>query len=325
MRPSVVWVFALTLSAGLAVETANATDEAAIKLVTGQLLKAYHDEDAKEFAQLFTAEGEYVDLKGSVFHGRSAIETEFAAFFRDMPDATMQLDFTAVRSIAPGIVVAECVTKFKKTAESAPISGRCQLICTREAHLWRIASLREIDVSNDAVSHHAKVSQLEWLVGEWLGEGAHFQVHFSCRWDESKNYLLRDFKVESGGPRPLTGTQRIGYDPLTRQLKIWAFDSAGGYSEGTIEQSGDLWLVRTSGVTPDGRAASSTNSLERLDDHRISSSIVDRMIGGERKGEAESLTLIRKPNRTLNRASAVDVSAKPQDSDTVPGATTNRK
>src|SRR5438270_9840159 len=33
-----------------------------------------------------------------------------------------------------------------------------------------------------------------------------------------------------------TGTQRIGYDPLTGHLKAWIFDSAGGYADGRSEE-----------------------------------------------------------------------------------------
>ena len=51
----------------------------------------------------------------------------------------------------------------------------------------------------------------------------------------------------------LSGTQRIGWDPLKRQFKTWIFDSEGGHGEGYYTRNGDQWVVKTEGVRP-GRA-----------------------------------------------------------------------
>ena len=64
-------------------------------------------------------------------------------------------------------------------------------------------------------SHHDQVAQLDWLVGEWIDEGPQSHVHFSCRWDESGNFPICDFSVRIAGRKAWSGTQRIGYDPLS--------------------------------------------------------------------------------------------------------------
>ena len=38
--------------------------------------------------------------------------------------------------------------------------------------------------------------------------------------------------MKTGGMPVLSGTQRIGWDPLNRQFKTWIFDSEGGHAEG---------------------------------------------------------------------------------------------
>ena len=53
--------------------------------------------------------------------------------------------------------------------------------------------------------------------------------------DDSKNYLVRTFEVEIGGEKGSSGTQFIGFDPRSGQVRSWVFDSEGGFSEGALD------------------------------------------------------------------------------------------
>ena len=214
----------------------------------------------------------------------------------------MEIEIVSARAIARNLIASECTTRFRSSEDATVIPGKCRLVCAREGDLWLVASLHESDDASEASSHHAQVSQLEWLVGDWIGEGRNSHVHFSCRWDESGNYLLRDFTVEVAEAKPLSGTQRIGYDPITQRLKIWVFDSAGGFSEGYFNRDGDTWVLRTSGVTFDGHVASTTNVYTQVDKFRMTSETTDRFVSGERIPDAEKLTIVRKPFRSLDSA-----------------------
>ena len=276
--------------------------EAVVRHAADSLLAAHKRSDAKAFAASFTPDGEYIDAHGAVFHGRKAIADEFAAFFHDTPGSTMEIEIVSTRAIARNLITSDCTTRFRSTEEATVIPGRCRLVCAREGDVWLIASLHESDVADEASSHHAQVSQLEWMVGDWIGEGRSSHVHFNCRWDESGHYLLRDFSIDVAGSKPLSGTQRIGYDPITQRLKIWVFDSAGGFSEGYFNRDGESWVLRTSGVTSDGRVASTTNIYTQVDKFRMTSETTDRFVSGERIPDAEKLTIVRKPPRTLESA-----------------------
>ena len=61
----------------------------------------------------------------------------------------------------------------------------------------------------------------------------------------------------------MRGTQRVGADPLQRQLKSWSFDSDGGHTEAVWTKDGDSWVEQASGVLPDGRTATSTVVITR--------------------------------------------------------------
>ena len=269
-------------------------DDAAVRKLGDAIVQAYQTHNAKSFAAVFTSDGEYVDFKEVLFHGREEIEKEFAGFFKANPESTIQVAFDAIRPIAPGVVKVQGVIRFQRTPADPPAAGRCNLVCTKDAHNWQVASLREIEGSGEVLSHHDHVSQLEWLIGDWLHEGPRSDVHFSCKWDRSGNFLLREFSVNAAGRKSIHGTQRIGFDPLSGHLKTWIFDSEGGYSDGYFRHKGDQWVLHTTGVTSDGQLASGTDVFT-VDQHRIIWDSVDRIIDGQRIPDTGRITIVRKP------------------------------
>ena len=83
--------------------------------------------------------------------------------------------------------------------------------------------------------HQERLKELEWLVGDWIDESSESVIHGTCRWSADKNFLLRDFTIQSEGKPVMTVTQRIGWDPLSKQIKSWVFDSEGGYGDDRLE------------------------------------------------------------------------------------------
>jgi uncharacterized protein (TIGR02246 family) len=270
-------------------------DEAAIDQVSQTLVAAYNQRDAKAFAAAFTTDGEYIDEAGAVFHGRPAIEEEFTRFLEANPTTSIQVKLESTRAVAPGVMAADGSTHFIRAKDQPPVAGHCSLMCTKDGTRWLVASLRETQATGEHASHHAQLQQLEWLVGEWIDEGSQSRVHFSCRWDDGGNFLLRDFEVHMAGRKAITGTQRIGYDPLNGHFKSWVFDSAGGYAEGYWERDGDSWVVNSSGVTSEGRLASGSSIFTRVDQNRISFHSVDRIVGGQRLPDVMEVLIVRKP------------------------------
>jgi uncharacterized protein (TIGR02246 family) len=288
-------------------EKRDASHVAGLKSILRSLSTSFHQGQANDFANLFTDEGEFIDAKGVVFHGRKSIETEFAAVFKEYPKAKISFEIRSIRMIAPNVISAFCLTHFRKAVDAAPMPASCRIILSRDGEHWKIASMHESDELGEMThqtSHHAQLSQLEWLIGDWVGEGHRSQVHFSCRWDEDGNYLIRDFEIRQTGSNEIKGTQRIGYDPTTEHLRVWTFDSAGGFSEGYFHRDGDSWIVRSSGTTAAGHVASSTTSLTLTDKHRITSETIDRFVNGEKISSTDKVTLVRKAERQVDAATA---------------------
>ena len=98
----------------------------------------------------------------------------------------------------------------------------------------------------------------------------------------------------------MKGDLRIGWDPLTRQIKSWVFDTEGGYAEGLWTRIGDRWVVKMTGVRPDGSTASATFTYAplRRDEYQYTSS--DRIIGGQQEPD-QTVRIVRKPPQPKNQ------------------------
>jgi hypothetical protein len=104
----------------------------------------------------------------------------------------------------------------------------------------------------------------------------------------------------------MSGSQRIGWDPRLKQVRSWVFDSDGGFSEGFWSRDGERWVIKTTGVLKDGRAASATNILTRVNKDTIKWTSVDRTFGADVLPDGEEINLVREPpkprsDRTRNQ------------------------
>ena len=137
--------------------------------------------------------------------------------------------------------------------------------------------------------------ELDWLVGEWVDESDEAVVHTTCQWSDNQAFLLRSFRLRVRGKDEMSGTQRIGWDPRLKQIRSWVFDSDGGFSEGLWTRDGERWVIKTAGVLKDGRSASATNILTRINRDHARWASVDRTLGGEVLADAEEIALVRTP------------------------------
>jgi hypothetical protein len=104
---------------------------------------------------------------------------------------------------------------------------------------------------------------LEWLLGEWVDDGGSTVVHTVCRWSDDGNFLLQEMNLQVAGRDAMQVTQRIGWDPLSKRIRSWVFDTEGGFGEGVWARLGDSWVIKSTGVKPDGEAASATRCFPR--------------------------------------------------------------
>jgi uncharacterized protein (TIGR02246 family) len=269
-------------------------DEQAIRQIVELVAKYYNAGKAQALAQLFTADAEMVDEAGHSVHGQRAIEQVFAAAFAANPETAMTIRVESIRFLSPTVALEEGLSMVKHVPSDPAIPSRYSVVHVKHEGKWQMALARDLENSESVAS--AELEQLGWMVGSWLDESPEALVRTNYRWSESRQYLFGQFTVQIHGRQVMTGTERIGWDPIARQLRSWIFDSEGGFAEGLWTRQGSEWLVKTSGCTRDGRINSATNVYRPLGSDRYSYKSRDRVIGG-RLGEDIETTGVREPPR----------------------------
>jgi len=268
-------------------------DDGPVREAASAFMKSYNAGDSKAVAALFTEDAELLSEDGEVVSGRAAIAEHFASVFADAKGAKLALEVELVRSITPDVAIEEgraVVTP----VEGDPEASRYEAIHVRKDGRWHQARVRELPAPDP--SPHDRLKPLEWILGDWVDQGPDGLVHSTCKWSEDGNFLVRTFEVTVLGKPEFTVTQRIGWDQSLKQVRAWVFDSRGGHSEQTWSRSGpQRWVIKSSGVLPDGRRVTATNILTKTGKDSATWISTDRTTGGEALEDTEEVHLVRRP------------------------------
>lgn len=273
---------------------ANAADEAAIRQTGETFAKAWGQGDASAVAAHFTPDAEYVDEQGNLFQGRQAIEEFLAAGFTENPGSQLEVIIDSIRFVSPGVAVEDGTSTLTRPAGGPSGYSRYTAVHVKTNGKWLTASSRE-HAPKDRREHRKQLQQLDWLLGDWVDEGDDSIVEFSCQAADNGNFLLREFTVKIAGQAAMSGSQRIGWDPVSGKLRAWIFDSEGGYAEGTWHRAGDNWVLKTTGATADGQTASGTSIYTFVNDHTMTWQVIDHEVAGVQLPDSEVVTIVRKP------------------------------
>jgi uncharacterized protein (TIGR02246 family) len=269
-------------------------DEKAILSVGESFRRAYSAGDAKAIASLYTDDAELIEENGERFQGRNTIQDLYSSLFQDRKGATIEIGVESIRFLGPDVAKEEGQTRvtLASTTEAASVR-RYTVLYVKQGGKWLYSSVRE--ELEPGLTHSERLKELEWLVGDWVDESSDSVIHANCRWSADKNFLLRDFTIQTEGKSVMTVTQRIGWDPLSKQIKSWVFDSEGGYGDGLWTRNGDQWMIKSTGVLPDGRIATATNLLTRVGANTARWSSTERTVGGHHAPDHFENMMVRRP------------------------------
>jgi uncharacterized protein (TIGR02246 family) len=270
----------------------HSADEEAIRANIAQFVKAYNAGDAKGVAALFTPDGEAWDKEGNEAEGREAIAKTFGEVFAAMPKRQLEVFVESIRFIGGDLALEVGTTKETPAPNEPPEYDRYTVLHVKRDGKWQMALAR--DEEGPASTAHEQLQPLAWLVGEWIDDGGSSVVASSCRWSTDGNFLFQDFKLQLNGKEAMNVSQRIGWDPLAKCIRSWVFDSEGGYGESVWTREGSAWIIKATGVRPDGTTASATNLLRPAGTHGYVWRSTDRVVGAERQPPQEVM-VVRKP------------------------------
>ena len=284
---------ATTLAAASAPAVAHPQDEKPIRLAAEAFARAYNAGDAKAIASLFVADGEIVSEEGEATQGREGIEQVFAGIFKEHPKTHIDVAIGSIRFIGAEMAVEEGVATVIHAADEPAQRSPYSVVHALHDGKWLTASSR--DLADDTPAPEEQIKQLQWMIGEWVDESPEALVMTSYRWTDNQCYILSEFKVQVGGRPVMTGTQRIGWDPLAKKIRSWVFDSEGGFGEGIWTREGNQWIVKMTGVTRDGKIASATNVTTHVSKDRMTWQQRDRIVGGEKTPDIAETPIARRP------------------------------
>jgi uncharacterized protein (TIGR02246 family) len=270
------------------------TCEQAIRDLGDTFTKAFDTGDAKAIAALYAPDAHMIDRAGEVFEGRQAIEKEYARLFKENPGLKLECCVEEIRLLGPDAAIEDglCRGIPKEGGPWAPT--RYTVVYVKRDGRWLMASDRE-SPGEESASIRDRLKELEWMVGDWVDEADDSIIETSCRWSDDKTHLIRDFTIRVRGQVALTGTQRIGWDAPTGQIKAWVFDSEGSRCEELWARLGNQWIIKATGVLPDGCISTATHVLIQEDPQTCRWRTVDRTVGSDVIPDIMEFTMVRKP------------------------------
>jgi uncharacterized protein (TIGR02246 family) len=253
-------------------------EEASIRATVAQFVKAYNAHDAKAVTELFLPEAQIVDEDDNTIQGRTEIENLFAGVFEETPETKIDVVIESIRFIGTLLAVETGTTTTLPAVGATAERGRYSVLHVLRDGKWSMGLVRDMPAEP---THREHLQALAWLVGDWIDESREGVVKTSCRWADSKSFLLQEIAVRRAGRDVMQVTQRIGWDPLTKRFKSWVFDSEGGYGEGSWTPTETGWLIKATSVHSDGSTASATNHIEPTGLDRYEFRSVDRVVGND--------------------------------------------
>jgi len=261
-------------------------DRAAIREALKSFVAAFEKGDAAAAAGLMTTGAELMAPDGTTEHGRDAIQKAYAEHFTKFPKHKVTVETDSLRFLSRDTAMEEGTMTVAR-GNDEPGAFRYVALLVREDGKWQIGVLRN-DESDDA-----ELRDLDWLIGHWEAKGPEASAETTYEWVGNKAFIRSQFTVKQKD-KSVTGTQMIGLDPNTGELRIWTFEADGGYGEGTCVRDGKKWVFSTSATLADGSAMTATNILTQVNHDTFTWQPVNLTIDGEPVGNLPPVKVTRK-------------------------------
>ncbi|MEX0793125.1 MAG: SgcJ/EcaC family oxidoreductase [Pirellulaceae bacterium] len=257
----------------------QAADEAAIRQAVEQYVVAYNRSDAKAVAAMWSPEAVYTNRQiGQQVSGRQAIEQQFAAIFAANKDSKLAASTNSVEFISPGVAVEFGTATVVTPEQDSEESGYTAVYVKRDG-AWLLDGITEEDIPV-VQSNYEHLKDLEWMIGTWVDQDDQSTVETTCEWTKNRNFITRMFSVTVRDRIEASGMQIVGWDPATKQIRSWVFDSDGGFGEGTWSKKNQAWHIQATGTIPDGSKSSSVNIIKPIDSDTFTWQSIHRIAAG---------------------------------------------
>nr|WP_303652545.1 SgcJ/EcaC family oxidoreductase [Paludisphaera mucosa] len=272
--------------------TSKTAAEAEIRAFDAAFVDWYNKGDAKALASLYTEDADVFEADGARYRGRDLIERSYTETIAAQKGAKLTLEIESIRPLSADVVKEEG-RSLTTLATGAVVPRFYTALFVKSDGRWLIASVRE--ETDSLVRPHDRLKELDWLIGDWVAAGTELDAQVHGGWSADGNFLILDYSVKRGVKPMMQVTQRVGWDAVASQFHSWEFDSEGGFGEGIWSRDGERWVVKQTGVRPEGVTASSTRILTRKRAYLVSLLVTDQVVGGVAIPGEERSALTRVP------------------------------
>jgi uncharacterized protein (TIGR02246 family) len=278
-------------------------------------VETFNSQDAAAVGAYWMDDGVSIAAEtGERTAGRAALQEEFAAFFRENPGSRLMGEVSSIRMIRPEVALVEGRTTLF-VADPEPVESAFTAVLVKEGDQWLISSSHEHDLPAPPTPYDA-LKELEWMVGVWEDQSEVANVTTTVRWSPRRAFLIRSFSAQFGEDEVLEGTQVIGWDPQSKQIRTWIFNSDGSFGQGTVAKHDDEWMLKMWQILSDGRLAAATKVMTRVDDDTFTVQTIGETVDGEPAPASEPVTV-----RRTAEAPAVSQTYAPQSDESKEGDT----
>ena len=276
-------VLSLTLALGSRVARAaegDAERQFAVQKMAQAFVAAFEKGDAEAVAALWLPGGDYIDLTGRVFNGRQEIQDTFAETFAQSPGMKVRIEVASLKFLTPQSAVEHGTTSILGPDGSVLSRANYTNMLVEKDGAWHLASVREAPYVPP--SNYETLRSLEWAIGAWEHDATEGHIAgITFDWTPDNNFINSTRYVRVNGEELHNGSQTIVWNPATKQIESFSFESDGGFGQGTWTQDGQKWTIKTTSVLRSGSTLTATNIVTRVDADHITVQSVNQQIDGK--------------------------------------------
>jgi uncharacterized protein (TIGR02246 family) len=284
----------LMVSGALAETKEPSADEIAVRRTIASYVEAYNRADTHAMASYWGSQGTYVSPSGDEeAKGPEKIQQALAAFFAKNKDVRLKVTISSIHMPSPDRAIVKGIAAYQSQKEE-PEEAAFVATLTKEKGGWKLLVVDE-DESPDVEQTQNHLKELAWLIGEWVDSDENASVDTTFRWTKNFSFISGSFTVSVKDRISLEGTQVIGWDPATKQIRSWIFDSSGSFGQGIWSHEGNRWTVKMSSILSTGEKASAVNIYTLVDANTFTWQSIGREVGGVLLPNIDEVTVVRKP------------------------------
>jgi hypothetical protein len=191
------------------------------------------------------------------------------------------------------VAIEDGITETIPPDGGPPSRSRYTIVHVKKEGKWHLSSVRDAPYSPP--TNHEHLRGLEWLIGNWADDSKDKAetARLAFSWAENQNFIVSSYATTFKNISLSSGTQWIGWDGAAKHIRSWTFDANGGFGEGTFTIDGDKVIVKSTMVGREGKKATSTNIVTRIDADTFTWESKDRMVDGKSLPDVSPIKLKR--------------------------------